>query len=231
MEKQKVTMTDARQNTYLYNEAVKTLRTNLQFAGRNVKTIMLTSCYPNEGKSDTVLQLAREFGNMGKKVLVLDADIRKSAFISHYQVKKKLKGLSQYLSGQASLTDVLFETNFDNVDFIFAGASTPNPSELLEDPAFGELVKYLRQNYDYILIDTPPLSSVIDAAIVAKQCDGAVLVVENESVSWRAALRAKEQLEKTGCKILGAVLNKVDMDREKYYYKKDRYYDYYYYRK
>lgn len=77
MEKQKVTMTDARQNTYLYNEAVKTLRTNLQFAGRNVKTIMLTSCYPNEGKSDTVLQLAREFGNMGKKILILDADIRK----------------------------------------------------------------------------------------------------------------------------------------------------------
>lgn len=72
------------------------------------------------------------------------------------------------------------------------------------------------------------MSSVIDAAIVAKQCDGALLVIENESVSWRVALRAKEQLEKTGCKILGAVLNKVDMDREKYYYKKDRYYDYYY---
>ena len=221
---QNVVMTDPRKSDYFYEEAIKTLRTNIQFSGIDIKTIVLTSCYPNEGKSDVTFQLALEIGKMGKKVLVVDADIRKSAYVSRYQIKERISGLSQYLSGQRREADIIYRTNFEGVDMIFAGPTAPNPSELLEQESFSQLLGSLREKYDYVLIDTPPIGSLIDAAIAAKQCDGAILVIESETVSRRTALKAKEQLEMTGCRLLGAVLNKVDVRKDKYYSK----YGYYY---
>lgn len=221
---QKVIMTDVRKKDYFYEEAIKTLRTNIQFTGKNIKTIMFTSCLPNEGKSDVAFQLAQEIGNMGKKVLLIDADIRRSVYVNRYKVKEKVKGLSQYLSGQLAKEFLTYQTNFLNVDIIFSGPIAPNPSELLEEASFSDLLKELRNVYDYIILDTPPLGSVTDAAIVAKECDGAVLVIESERVSYKLAQKVQEQLEKTGCKILGAVLNKVNIEKDKYYQK----YDYYY---
>lgn len=228
MTEQSIVMTDPKKQDYFYNEAMKTLRTNIQFAGRDVKTILFTSCFPNEGKSDIAFQLAREIGNMGRKVLLLDADIRKSTYLSRYQVKKNVRGLSQYLSGQTDEEDIRYRTNFENVDMIFAGALAPNPSELLEDEAFPDLIAGLRKEYDYILIDTPPIGSLIDAAIIAKSCDGSILVIESELVSYRMAQKAKDQLEMSGCHVIGAVLNKVDTSREKYYGKYYGKYTYYY---
>ena len=221
---QKVVLTDIRKKDYFYEEAIKTLRTNIQFTGKNVKTIMFTSCFSNEGKSDVTFQLCQEIGNMGKRVLLIDADIRKSAYVSRYRIKQKVNGLSQYLSGQLAKEFLIYQTNFLNVDIIFAGPMAPNPSELLEEEAFRELLAEVRGYYDYIIIDTPPVGSVIDAAIIAKESDGAVLVIESERVSYKVAQKSMEQLEKTGCKILGAVLNKVNIEKNKYYGK----YDYYY---
>ena len=221
---QNVVMTDPRKSDYFYEEAIKTLRTNIQFSGIDIKTIVVTSCYPNEGKSDVTFQLALEIGKMGKKVLVVDADIRKSAYVSRYQIKERISGLSQYLSGQRREADIIYRTNFEGVDMIFAGPTAPNPSELLEQESFSQLLGSLREKYDYVLVDTPPVGSMIDAAIAAKQCDGAILVIESETVSRRTALKAKEQLEMTGCRLLGAVLNKVDVRKDKYYSK----YSYYY---
>lgn len=219
-----IILTDPKKPNYFYEEAVKTLRTNIQFGGRGIQSIVLTSCFPNEGKSDIVMQLAREFGNMGKKVLLLDADIRKSALASRYQVTQTVRGLSQYLSGQTTFPAIIYQTNFQNLDVIFSGPSAPNPSELLEDEAFGELLREMKCHYDYILIDTPPINGIIDAAVIAKQCDGAILVIESELVSYKVAQKAKNQLEKSGCRILGAVLNKVNQEQDKYYSK----YGYYY---
>lgn len=129
---QKITMTDPRKADYFYEEAIKTLRTNIQFAGRDVKTIMFTSCYPNEGKSDILFQLAKEIGKTGKKVLVLDADIRKSIYVRRYRINQSVNGLSQYLSGQVDRKWIVYSTNFEGVDIVLAGPSAPNPSELLE---------------------------------------------------------------------------------------------------
>ena len=214
---QNVVMTDPRKSDYFYEEAIK-------FSGIDIKTIVVTSCYPNEGKSDVTFQLALEIGKMGKKVLVVDADIRKSAYVSRYQIKERISGLSQYLSGQRREADIIYRTNFEGVDMIFAGPTAPNPSELLEQESFSQLLGSLREKYDYVLIDTPPIANLIDAAIAAKQCDGAILVIESGTVSRRTALKAKEQLEMTGCRLLGAVLNKVDVRKDKYYSK----YSYYY---
>lgn len=224
MTERRVIMTDPKQNDYFYEEAIKTLRTNIQFTGTEVKSIVVTSCYPNEGKSDVVFQLALEIGKMGKKVLVLDADIRKSSYINRFQVKQKTEGLSQYLSGQSRLQDIVYSTNFQGVDIIFAGPTAPNPSELLAQEKFASLIHGMREKYDYVLADTPPVGSLTDAAVVARQCDGAIMVIESDLVSCRIAAKAKEQLEMSGCHILGAVLNKVDMKKNKYYSK----YSYYY---
>lgn len=220
----RVTMTDPRKENYFYEEAIKTLRTNIQFTGKNVKTILLTSCYPNEGKSDIAMQLAQEIGKAGKSVLLIDADLRKSAYIVRYKVKRSVKGLSEFLSGQASESEIKYTTNFQNVDIIFSGPSAPNPSELLEDPSFGELMKRVRTEYDFVLLDTPPIMTVIDAAVIAKESDGAVLVIESGRVSYKAAQKALDQLRKSDCKVLGAVLNKVDIKRDKYYSDYSSYY-------
>lgn len=224
MAEQKVIMNDPKEQNYFFEEAIKTLRTNIQFAGMDVKTITFTSCYPNEGKSNVVFQLACEIGKMGKRVLLLDADIRKSTFVSRYSVKQKVLGLSQYLSGQVKVRDIIYQTNFENLDIIFAGPMAPNPSELLEQEAFEMLIRSVREIYDYVLIDTPPIASLTDAAITAKLSDGAILVIESELVSHKVAAKAKEQLEMSGCRLLGAVLNKVDTKKDKYYSK----YSYYY---
>ena len=224
----KVVMTDPKKADTLYEEAIKTLRTNLQFAGRGIQVILVTSCYPNEGKSDIAFQLAREIGYMGRKVLFLDADMRKSMLVSRYRIKEKgITGLSHYLCGQADAEYLTYQTNFENLDIIFAGRSVPNPSELLEDEAMGALVQSLRTKYDYIIVDVSPLLSVSDAMIMAKWCDGTMIVVESNRVSYKALQRTKKMLEQTHCKILGAVLNKVDLAQDTYYSKYYGHYGYY----
>lgn len=226
MTERKVVLTDPRKHDYFYDEASKTLRTNIRFTGVDTKTIVITSCFPNEGKSDIVFQLAREIGNIGKKVLILDADIRKSSFQTRYSVTRKIEGLSQYLSGQTGGGNIIYSTNYSNLDIIFAGPTAPNPSELLAQEAFDVLLRTVKDRYDYILIDTPPVGNMSDALVAARHCDGAVLVIESQLVSQKIAAKAKEKLERAGCRILGAVLNKVDVRQDKYYSKYTHYYHY-----
>ncbi|MFR8548693.1 MAG: polysaccharide biosynthesis tyrosine autokinase [Lachnospiraceae bacterium] len=203
---------------YECDEAFKALRTNLQFCGDDKKVIVFTSCTPDEGKSTVVHYLAMSLANTGKHVLLIDADLRKSVMAGNYRIPETLKGLSHFLSGQAPLEDVLCNTDIDTLNVILAGPMPPNPSELLAGETFHKLLGAARETYDYILIDCPPLGSVIDAAIAAKYSDGAVIVVEAETISYRFVQEIKEQLEKGGCPILGVVLNKVDIRGQKYYY-------------
>lgn len=212
-----VIMKDPKTSNYYYEESIKTLRTNIQFSSKQVKTILLTSCYPNEGKSDIAFSLAVEMGKLGKKVLLIDADIRKSAFVHRYHVNEAVKGLSQYLSGQVGLEDIIYHTNFQNMDIVFAGPEAPNPSELLGDEEFSEMLCQKREDYAYIFIDTPPAANLTDAIVVARNCDAGILVIESEAVSYKATQKVKTQIERSGCHLIGAVLNKVDMKKEKYY--------------
>lgn len=215
------------------SEAYKSLRTNVQFCGEDKKVLVLTSCTPDEGKSTVTLQLAISLAEANRKVLIVDADLRKSAMMGNFEVEREVKGFTHYLSGQAALGEVIYPTDKNNLDVIFAGPIPPNPAELLGDKPFKQMVKKCREIYDYVIIDTPPLGSVIDGAVVAGECDGAVIVIEADVISYRFVQEIKEQLEKSGCPILGTILNKVDMRQQKYYgryygRKYGRYYGKYY---
>lgn len=219
MKQQQISLKNVISKDYAYEEAIKTLRTNIQFCGSSIRVIMMTSSVPNEGKSSITFALARSLAQTGKRVILIDADIRKSVLVSRYQLEKDVYGLSQFLSGQKKLEEVLYSTNVEHLDVIFSGPFSPNPAELLEEQLFADLIGTARKDYDYVIIDTPPITNVIDAAIVAKQCDGAALVIESGAISYRIAQRVKQQLEKTGCRILGAVLNKVGGENSGYYSK------------
>lgn len=202
---------------YRSNEAYKTLRTNIEFSGEDNKAIVLTSSTPNEGKSTVSLGLAIALVEGNKKVLFIDADLRKSILIGRYHVTEEVKGLSHFLSGQASLNEVVCSTQEEGLHIIFAGIVPPNPSELLSQEKFAHLIENAKKEYDYIIIDAPPLGSVIDAAVIAKVCDASVLIIAANTISHKFVRTVKEQLKKAGCPILGVVLNKVDMKKNKYY--------------
>lgn len=215
-----------RNNSYFTREAYKTLRTNISFCGDDIKTICITSCEANEGKSTISLELAKSLAEINKRVLLIDADLRKSVLLSKNTNESNLNGLSQLLAGHVSTTDVIFSTQTDNLDIIFAGQYPPNPSELLNSKKFTDLMTYSKANYDYIIIDTPPLGLVIDAAVVAEQCDGAIIVIAKDMVKFSRAKSVKEQIEKSGCKILGTIMNEVNKSKRSLsdaYYRKGKY--------
>ena len=176
-------------------------------------------------------KLAKSLALAEKKVLFVDADLRKSVFASKYSENtKKVVGLTEYLSGQAGYEDVLYATQYENLSLIFAGAVPPNPVELLDSSRFKELIKNARDEYDYVIVDAAPLGMVIDASVISTVCDGSIIVITANEISSRFASEVKEQLEKSGCKVIGAILNKVPGGSSSYYsryYKKhSRYGDY-----
>ena len=221
---QNVIIRTTEQLDFRAKEAYKTLRTNLSFAGKDIKVISLTSCTPSEGKSSVSFQLCMSLAESGKKTILVDADMRKSVLRGRYKASREKYGLSHYLSGQAEFDDVCCRTNIENLDIIFAGPVPPNPSELLAGERYETLIELLRWKYDYVIVDTPPLGSVVDGAVASAYCDGAVIVIESGAVSHKFVKSIKEQLDRVGCRVLGCVLNKVDLKKSGYYKK---YYGYY----
>lgn len=223
-----ITLRFEKQEDYRTREAYKTLRTNIEFSGSDIKTIAVTSCTPNEGKSSVAMELAKAFAEAGKKTILVDADLRKSVLVGRYKTGAVRRGLTHALIGREKLDKVMCMSNIQNLYIIFSGPVPPNPSELLGGRNFQEVLDTLREQFDYVIVDTPPLGSVIDAAVAARKCDGTILVIENNAISYRFAQRVKDQLDKTESRILGAVLNKVDMSTKGYYGHYGRYYGKYY---
>lgn len=137
---------------YRCNEAYKTLRTNIQLCGSDMKVIMFTSSTPNEGKSSVSFNLAVSLAESGKKVIFIDADLRKSVLVGRYKINKAIKGLTHFLSGMNKFEEVICTTNVDNLYVVFSGIVPPNPSELLANNSFDALVKALRDTYDYVIM-------------------------------------------------------------------------------
>lgn len=198
------------------SEALKALRANVQFCGTDVKCIVITSCLPGDGKSTTSLGLSMALAQAGKRVLLVDADLRKSAMLKTYTDIKGVVGFSEYLSGLSELDEVKQKTQIGNLDVIFCGQYPANPTELLSSSAFKNFVEEEKKKYDYVIIDTPPLGLVVDAAIIASVCDSAIMVLAEGKIKSGLANEVKKQLEKTGARIIGAVLNKRTKKGKKY---------------
>ena len=203
---------------FSFNEAIKTLRTNLQFSGSRVKKVLITSVAPNDGKSIITMMLAKAFAESGRKTVVIDADVRKSVLRNRYGVDTETLGLTQVLSGQVRPEEAIYNTSVPNLDLVLSGPYSPTPTELFEDVMCANFFHYLtEQGYDMVIIDTPPRGTVIDAAILARYSDGIALVAASEDTSRRALQRVKEQIDRTGVRFLGVILNKVRMDKGSYY--------------
>lgn len=209
-------------------EAYKTIRTNLQFS-LNKKignVIMVTSTLPRDGKSTIVSNVGVAFSQAGSKVLVLDADMRKPRLNKFFNIPA-VPGLSNYLAGLSPLSDVILETSYPNLHVIPSGILPPNPAELLSGEAFEELIDLLKQEYELILIDTPPANIVSDAMVVTKSSDGVIIVVRHGVTTHPEITKAIKSLEFVNAKLLGIVLNAVDYGKmygKKYdYYNKGKY--------
>ena len=217
MEAIKLKLSDG--DNFFVQEAYNVLRTNLQFCGKDVKVIAITSTNENEGKTTVSLNVARSFAELGKRVLFIDADMRKSVVVGRHTNQRDLNGLSEVLTGQCALKDCVYGCQLPNLDLLFSGHYPPNPAELLSSKYFAKLLEESRKFYDYVIVDTPPLGRVIDAAAIATFCDGVAMVINGSRTSCREAKAVVEQLQKSGCKILGAIRNCVTAKSAKYYKK------------
>ncbi|MFC5446789.1 CpsD/CapB family tyrosine-protein kinase [Paenibacillus aestuarii] len=205
------------------SEAYRTLRTNIQFSSidEDLKVLMVTSAEPGEGKSTTLTNLAVAYAQSDKKVLIVDADLRKPTMHHTFRVSNRY-GMTSLLTNQAAIHEVLQETFVPNLSIITSGAIPPNPSEILASKKMVSILDELKEQFDIILIDAPPAIAVTDAQIVATRADGVILVVDAERNKRDLALKAKQNLENVRARILGVVLNNVDRKN------KDAYYYYYY---
>ena len=192
---------------FTYVEAYKMLSTNLEFitAAEKCKNIMITSSLANEGKTNTSLNLSLTLAGYGKSVCLVECDLRRPTIHRYFDSQRKTSGLTNILTGQVELNDVIRRVKDRDLGILFAGSTPPNPSELLSSPRMQELVKELEKQYDYIIYDTPPVFVVTDAAALGKYMDGAVLVVKHNSTDKNIVLKAKKNLENAGVKLFGAI--------------------------
>ena len=197
-------------------EYYNSIRTNIQFSGRDLKVITLTSAQPGEGKSTTSTNLAISFAKAGFRTLLIDADTRNSVMSGTFKSNERYQGLTSFLSGNAELSDVICDTSIDNLMILPAGQVPPNPTSLIQNDNFKSMIETVRGLYDYVIIDTPPLGLVIDAAILAHHSDASLLVTKAGADKRRTITKLKEQLEQSGSVFLGVILNKYDIHLDKY---------------
>ena len=197
-------------------EYYNALCTNIQLSGDKLKVISVTSVNPGEGKSTTSINIAWSFARAGYKTLLIDGDIRNSVMSGVFKSREKITGLTEFLSGATDLSHGLCDTNIENLFVVQSGSVSPNPTALLQSKNFNDMIETLRKYFDYIIVDTAPIGIVIDAAIITQKCDASILVTAMGEANKHDVQKAKQQLEQTGKPFLGVVLNKFDVQREKY---------------
>jgi len=200
-------------------EQYRTIRTNIQFASvdKEIKSITVTSSGPAEGKSTTIANLAVVFAQQGKKVLLIDADLRRPT--AHYMLQlPNTIGLTNILTKQVSLKEAIRETDVEGLFAITSGPLPPNPAELLGSASMEQLIKEVTDLFDIVLFDTPPLLAVTDAQVMADKTDGTILVVSSGRTDREEAKKAKALVESTKGKLLGAILNNKKQDKSTHYY-------------
>jgi capsular exopolysaccharide synthesis family protein len=206
-------------------EAYRTLRTNIQFAGldRPCRTIVITSATPAEGKTTTASNFGVVCAQAGSRVCLVDADLRKPSLHRVFRMDNQ-RGLTTALLEGKTLADVAAPTNVSGLSVVVSGPLPPNHAELSASKRMHDLLEAAARDFDFVICDTPPVLSVSDAVALAAQCDGVILVVRVGGVSTGVVRRAAEQIDAVKGRILGVLLNRVDMRRDGYYAEYHRYY-------
>ncbi len=210
-------------------EAYRALRTNLHYSSvdTEVKAIVITSAGPAEGKSTTAANLAICMAQEGKKVLLIDADLRKPKLHKYFLMPNNY-GITENIIEEMPLFETLKEVDeIPNLFLLFSGVIPPNPSEILSSKKMKELIEKLREKFDMLIIDAPPVAQLTDAAIIGTYVDGVVLVIAAGETNIEMAKKAAKSLQNVGAKILGSVLTKIDKKNSGGYYDY-KYYSYYY---
>lgn len=191
-----------------YVEAYKSLRTNLNFisSASGIKSILITSAVPSESKSTVAINLAITLADNGSSVIVVECDLRKPELCKYLRVTSKGNGLSSVLAGNISLEESIINVEKFGISVLLGGTVPPNPSELLNNIRMQELIQTLKQKYDYVILDAPPVAVVTDAAVVGRMADGAILVVRSRFAPVKTIRLAKQRLEAVNIKVLGAVI-------------------------
>lgn len=203
----------------IVSEQFKTIRTNINFSmpDQDIKTIVVTSSTPGEGKSTISSNMAVVFAQSGKKILLIDSDMRKPTAHHTFGVKNG-QGLSTLLTRQHSFNEVSHQTEIEGLHLITSGPIPPNPAELLGSKMMDQLMLTLSEHYDLIIFDAPPVLSVTDAQILSNKCQGTILVVNSGKAEKDGVLKAKESLAGSQANILGVILNNFTLEKDHYYY-------------
>ncbi|WP_420489447.1 CpsD/CapB family tyrosine-protein kinase [Neobacillus drentensis] len=200
-------------------EQYRTIRTNIQFSSidQEVRSLMVTSSGPGEGKSTTVANLAVVFAQQGKRVLLVDADLRKPT-VQYTFNQTNTFGLTSVLTKQMTLEKAISTTEEKNLFVLTSGPIPPNPAELLSSQAMAQFFQDVYELFDIVLFDTPPVLAVTDAQILANKCEGTILVVSSGKTEKELVIKAKELLDSAQSKLLGVVLNNKKLQNNSYYY-------------
>ena len=199
-------------------ESYRTLRTNIQYSSfdKEYRVIVITSSEPGEGKSTTAGNLALSMAQGDKKVILIDCDLRKPSLHKKFKVSN-LIGLSDVMVGNADLYKAMHKCN-KNFALLTSGKIPPNPSEMLSSKVMEKLLEELKEAFDYIIIDTPPVQAVTDSQILSTKADGTILVVRAGKTKKESIKNAIDLLNKVNAHVIGTVLNGIDANRNKYYY-------------
>jgi len=214
-----ITLNDA---TSFVTESYKLLRTNLNFKNVNnrYQVMLVTSAGKEEGKTTTISNLAITFAQSGKRVLLIDADLRLPRVGGYFDINKRKKGLSNMLVDSLPLDSLINKVEkLELLEVLTAGNKQVSPTELLNSEAFKEIISAAREAYDLILIDTPPVLSFADASIVSQVVDGVLLVVAAQETKKAMVIEAKKNLDKVGANLIGVILTKVKFKRDDNYYR------------
>ncbi|OJF91864.1 CpsD/CapB family tyrosine-protein kinase [Alkalibacterium sp. 20] len=202
------------------SEQFRTIRTNIQFSmiDEAIRTMVVTSAGPGAGKSTVAANLASTFASEDKRVLLVDADLRKPTVHKTFKVRNS-DGLTLLLTDkQAHVEDVVYRTHTEGLYILTSGAIPPNPAELLSSKRMEELKREMLDYFDMIIFDTPPVLAVTDAQVLASKTDGVLIVIPKGQASKEEMHKAKDLLDKVKANILGAVLNRVEKSDDNYYY-------------
>lgn len=210
-----------------FSEEFKTIRTAVQLSSYDSppRCILISSTSPQDGKTTSAVNLAVAMSQTGKKVLLMDADMRRPSIHGLFELDNT-KGLSTLVSG-AGEKDTVQKGPVENLFIIPSGPIPPNPSELLGSDKFKSLLNILREKFDLIIIDSPPMLSVADALILSKQVDGSIIVARSGKTTYEAAYKVMKRLNDIDAKVIGAIINAADMKKSGYYYYYDDYYSSY----